>query len=59
MIAAILGGYITQYYHPKWGFMIFSICGLMILFWALILKEDKVKSNHNLGGSHTFKEAIT
>jgi MFS family permease len=39
-IGSILGGYITQYAHPKIGFLIYSFMGLAIAFTSMFLNEE-------------------
>ncbi|CDW79847.1 folate-biopterin transporter family [Stylonychia lemnae] len=39
--ASLIGAYFTQYIHPKWGLLAYSIFGLSIFISALRLKEKQ------------------
>ena len=41
IIGCIIGGHITQYYHPKYAFLIYSFVGLIVSGCAIFLKEEK------------------
>lgn len=42
-IATILAGIVTEYSHPKWGFLVYSLMGLVVSFFAFRLTLESEK----------------
>ena len=40
VIGCLLGGYMTQYCHPKYSFLIFSVMGLVLAISGLFLSKE-------------------
>lgn len=62
VVGAIMGAFFTEYIHPKWGLLVYSLIGVSIFIGALVYKEDKVKYKvgmSTLRGSFTqMKDAV-
>lgn len=43
MFGSIIGAFITQYYHPKWAFLIYSLFGLIVMILGINLDSDVEK----------------
>ena len=59
---AIIGAFFTQYVHPKWGILLYSMVGLSIFLGALKFNEEKVRHQVGLdslkGSLRQMKEAV-
>lgn len=45
MFGSLAGGYITEYYHPKWSFLIYGLYGLVTATLGYYLNvEDNLSS---------------
>lgn len=51
----VAGGYMTQYSHPKYTFLIVSVMGMLISLIGLLLTEDSEKEATELN-AETQKE---
>jgi MFS family permease len=43
MIGSLLGGYLTEYQHPKWSFLSYSILGLIVMLLGIRLDKSAEK----------------
>jgi uncharacterized membrane protein YfcA len=39
MCGSLLGAFITQYHHPKWAFLIYSVLGLVVMILGINLDQ--------------------
>ena len=39
MVGSLLGGYMTEYYHPKYSFLGYSLIGLVVMILGLNLDK--------------------
>lgn len=44
MFGSVVGAYVTQYLHPKYTFLIYSLYGLVIAYLGINLSQDDVQS---------------
>lgn len=56
IFGSLFGGFMTQSMHPKWGFLLYSLYGLVVMGLGLMLKEEggKVESHKKM----TLVEAL-
>lgn len=40
MFSSIAGAYLTQYYHPKYIYLFYSLYGLVVMFLGINLSKD-------------------
>lgn len=40
MFSSVAGAYLTQYYHPKYTYLIYSVYGLIVMFLGINLSKD-------------------
>jgi len=43
ILGCFLGGIITQYWHPKYAFLIYSFMGLLVSITAMFLTKESEK----------------
>ena len=60
LIGCMCGGYITQYSHPRYAFLIYSTMGLMVSINALFLtseSEGVIDDNEDVQKDTSFCKA--
>lgn len=40
MVGSLLGGYMTEYYHPKYSFLAYSLIGLVVMILGINLDKS-------------------
>ena len=40
MFGSILGAIVTEHYHPKWSFLVYSIFGLIVMILGGLLDKN-------------------
>jgi uncharacterized membrane protein YfcA len=40
MVGSLLGAYLTEYYHPKYAFLIYSFLGLIVMILGILLDSN-------------------
>lgn len=40
MFSSLVGAYVTQYHHPKYTFLIYSVYGLVVMYLGLFINDD-------------------
>ena len=40
VLGCILGGYMTENYHPKWCFLLYSFSGLLVIYYTFFLSPE-------------------
>lgn len=41
MAASLLGGYMTENYHPKYSFLLYSLFGFVVVVFGLSFNEKR------------------
>lgn len=51
LMGSVLGGVVTQYFHPKYGFFGYSFFGLVVSFNGLYLTKESEEDNSEVNRS--------
>ena len=49
MFSSVVGAFLTQYYHPKYTFLIYSLYGLVVMYLGFYLSDESDSEKEDKG----------